>query len=306
MKMDRMVDAMKLLTFYEDNELTLGVKVDKGILHLEKALDIFPNPSLPKTVEEVLAAGEAGLEELEQYVQKVEGHGVEELFLSEEELNFGPAVPNPGKIICVGLNYRKHADESNMPYPEEPILFSKFNNALSAHNDTVTIPRGAEQIDYEAELTIVIGKEAKDVKEEEALNYVFGYSNGNDLSIRERQFKSGQWLLGKTADGFCPVGPYLVTADEIENPNDLPIRLSVNGNERQNSSTADMIFNCKEIISYVSKYMTLQPGDIILTGTPEGVIMGYPEGERNWLQDGDEVTVEIEKLGRLTTRFSQE
>lgn len=304
--MNGMVDEMKLLTFYEDNQLKLGVKMEKGILNLEKALDIFPNPSLPKTMDDVINGGEVELEELNQYVEKVIEHGVDDLFLAEEELNFGPAVPNPGKIICVGLNYRKHADESNMPYPEEPILFSKFNNSLSAHGETVQIPRHAEQIDYEAELTIVIGKEAKDVKEEDALDYVFGYCNGNDLSIRERQFQSSQWLLGKTADGFCPVGPYLVTSDEIEDPNDLRIRLTVNGEERQDSSTADMIFNCKEIISYVSKYMTLQPGDMILTGTPEGVIMGYPEEKRNWLKDGDEVMVEIDKLGKLTTKLIQE
>ncbi len=298
---------MKLLTFFADNQLNLGIKMEKGILNLAKALEKYPNNSLPRTMEQVIAGGDSKLKELVRYVKKIHEASEDELYLNEEELIFGPAVPNPEKIICVGLNYRKHAIEANMlPFPEKPILFSKFNNSISAHEETVNIPRNVKEIDYEAELVIVIGKEAKYVKEEDALDYVFGYCNGNDLSVRDLQFVSSQWLLGKTADGFCPIGPYLVTSDEIENPDELGISLSVNGSVRQNSNTADMIFNCKEIISYASQSMTLKPGDIILTGTPEGVIMGYPEDERNWLKSGDKITVEIEKLGKLTTVMGQD
>src|SRR5690625_4723130 len=156
---------------------------------------------------------------------------------------------------------------------------------------------------YEVELGIVIGQEAKDVSIENALDYVFGYVTANDVSARDLQFVSSQWMLGKTCDGFCPVGPYLVTGNDVGNPNDLTLKTYVNGEERQHSNTADMIFHCDEIVSYISKHMTLTPGDIIITGTPEGVAMGDQEGEERWLQPGDEVTVEIEKLGSLTNRI---
>lgn len=293
---------LKLLTFLSNKQLKVGIKTEKGILDLSKALEKNPHETIPSSMDEIIASGEEVLAQLKVYIEKVQNE--EDLFYQEDELTFGPAVPNPEKIICVGLNYKKHAIESNMlPFPEQPILFSKYANSLSAHKEPVQLPKNAKQIDYEAELAIIIGKTAKNVREEEALDYVAGYSNGNDLSARDLQFVSSQWLLGKTTDGFCPVGPYVVTADEVEDPDNLEIRLTMNGRERQNSTTADMIFNCREIISYISKHMTLKPGDIILTGTPEGVIMGDPEGERDWIKSGDEVTVEIEKLGKLTTTF---
>ncbi|WP_249871640.1 fumarylacetoacetate hydrolase family protein [Oceanobacillus saliphilus] len=294
---------MKLLTFVTDSGLKLGVKMEKGVLNLEKAKEKFPNTSIPTTIEQVIEGEEAQLKELHRYIQTIDSKE-NELFLPEEELTFGPIVPNPGKIICIGLNYRKHAIESGMPIPENPIIFNKFSNAISGHGETVDIPSHAKQIDYEAELVIVIGKKTKEVSKEEALDYVLGYTNGNDLSIREHQFLTSQWVLGKTADGFCPIGPYLVTPDEVGNPDDLEIKGLVNGEVKQSSTTADMIFNCSEIISFASKYMTLEPGDIILTGTPEGVIMGNSPEEQIWLKNGDEVTIEIEKLGKLTTIFN--
>lgn len=295
---------MKLLTFKESDQLRLGIKTDKGVLCVGRAAEKF-NVDAPKTMEEVLNGGEEAVKTLEQLTSQAVESGDDAIFLAEENITFGPAVPNPKKIICVGLNYKKHAEESNMPIPEYPILFNKFDNSIAAHGDEIKLHWDSNENDYEAELAIVIGKEATNVSKEEALDYVFGYCNSNDLSCRDLQFRTGQWLLGKALDKYAPVGPYLVTSDEVGDPHNLTIKAIVNGEVRQNSNTGDMIFKCDDIVSYVSKYVTLSPGDIILTGTPEGVAMGYPEDVRQqyYLKPGDEVTIEIEKLGKLTNTF---
>ncbi|HZG58354.1 fumarylacetoacetate hydrolase family protein, partial [Paenibacillus sp.] len=225
---------------------------------------------------------------------------------AEDGLTFGPCVTRPNKIICVGLNYRKHAEETNAPIPKYPILFNKFNNTLTGSGHDVPLPRVSSEVDYEAELVIVIGKTAKYVDKASALDYVFGYCNVNDLSARDLQMRTPQWLLGKSCDKFSPLGPYLVTADEVGDPNALEIKSIVNGEVRQHSNTSDMIFHCDEIVSYISQHMTLVPGDIILTGTPEGVVLGLPPEQRVWLAPGDVVTIEIEKLGSLTNRMVAE
>lgn len=293
------------VTFFKEDRLALGIKTAKGILDVEAASNTYPFiNNVPKTVTELISHGE--------HAQKVLSRLIEisfmndSLFLMEDSLIYGPCVPEPNKIICIGLNYIKHAAECNLPIPEAPILISKFNNTLTAHGKDITLPSVSSQVDYEAELVIVIGKKAKKIKKENALSVVYGYCAANDVSARDLQSKSSQWLLGKSCDGFCPIGPNLVSKEEIENPNDLRIMSIVNGVIRQDSNTSDMIFNCEEIISYVSEHLTLQPGDIILTGTPEGVIMGLPEVDRVWLQDGDEVTVKIERLGILTNFFRSE
>ncbi len=292
---------MKLLTIKKESELSLGVKTEKGIIEIGSALEQYPDTNVFNNIMDVIQGGQEVLSKLEAYINRLpEGKSY---FVSGNDINWGPAVTEPNKIICVGLNYRKHADETNSPYPETPILFPKYNNALAAHQDEIAVPKMTKKLDYEVELGIVIGKNAKNVSKEEALDHVFGYVTANDLSARDLQFVSSQWLLGKSCDGFSPVGPYLVTKDEVGDPNNLKLKTYVNGEERQNSNTADMIFYCDEIISYISKHMTLTPGDIILTGTPEGVIFGYPEDKQVYLQPGDEVTVEIEKLGKLTNRF---
>ena len=293
---------MKLLTLRTQRGLELGIKADSGVLNLRRALGRFPaQNNVPLSIEQVLAGGEEALGELQEYVARVQA-GAPDLFGPEEGLELGPCVPNPGKIVCVGLNYRKHAQETEMEIPAYPILFSKFNNAVSGPDEVINLPVSS-QVDYEAELVIVIGKTAQKVNKEAALEHVFGYCNGNDLSARDLQFRSSQWLLGKSCDGFCPLGPYLVTSDEVGDPGNLGIRSLVNGEVRQDSNTSCMIFDCAELVSYVSQYMTLEPGDIILSGTPEGVILGCPEEQRVWLKDGDVVTVEIEKLGRLSNKF---
>ncbi|GGC89526.1 2-hydroxyhepta-2,4-diene-1,7-dioate isomerase [Thalassobacillus devorans] len=292
---------MKLMTIKKNGNYRLGIKTDKGILEVESILNKDKQSSLPTEIMTVIQNGEEAVGLLETYVKEVDASQL--LYLSESEVEWGPCVTDPEKIICVGLNYRRHADETGASYPESPILFSKFNNTLTGHNNDIFIPKTTEQLDYEVELGIVIGRRAKDVSEEEALNYVFGYCAANDLSARDLQFKTNQWLLGKTCDGFSPVGPYLVTTNEVENPNNLKLKTVVNGEERQNSNTSDMIFSCKELISYISHHMTLEPGDLILTGTPEGVILGEPEDERNYLKPGDVVTAEIEGVGALTNRM---
>ncbi|MCG1009637.1 fumarylacetoacetate hydrolase family protein [Salinicoccus sp. ID82-1] len=283
---------MKLLTFYSEGQLKPGVLTNRGILDISGSY-----PTMIEAIERY-----RGLDEFLEFALEEES----DFFLDQKDLELGPAIDCAEKIICVGLNYRKHAEESGMPAPDYPILFSKYRNSLSGSGETVGIPLEAEQVDYEAELAIVMGKTAKNITEEEAEDYIFGYCAANDLSERSFQFRSGQWLLGKSLDGFCPLGPYIVTADEIEDPNKLRIRASVNGEIRQDSNTNDMIFKCEALVSYISHYMTLKPGDVILTGTPEGVALGYPEDSRPWLRDGDVVTVEIEDLGSLVTHMEGE
>ncbi len=207
-------------------------------------------------------------------------------------------VPN---FYCIGLNYARHAEEAGMDKPAEPILFSKATSALSGPNDPVIIPRDSEKTDWEVELGVVIGREASYVSEDKALDYVAGYCTVNDVSERRFQIeRGGQWIKGKSAPGFGPVGPYLVTADEVPDPQALRLILSLNGEIRQNSSTGDMIFSVAEIISYMSRFMTLLPGDIIATGTPEGVGMGAKPPR--FLRAGDEMELEVEGLGKQVQR----
>lgn len=214
-----------------------------------------------------------------------------------------PAITGCGKVLCIGLNYRQHAKECNLAIPPAPVLFNKFENSLAADGEAIYLDPAYVEYDYEAELVAVIGKKAKNVAVEDALDYVFGYTCGNDLSTRDLQFvRSNQWVLSKSLDGFGPVGPCVVTADEID-PQNLRISSTVNGEVRQNSNTSDMIFTVAQIIADLSRHMTLMPGDIIFTGTPQGVMHGYPADQKNWLKPGDEVSVTIEKIGTLTNRF---
>lgn len=278
---------MKLMMYYEEGTAFVGVRYDDGVYK-----------TTIRTVD-LLHAGWAAYERLKP---DVEAQASPEL-VSEESLTIAPAVMKPEKIICIGLNYRRHARESKMDVPELPVLFSKFNNTIAANGDDVPMENDWPQVDYESELGVVIGKTAKHVSVDDALDYVLGYCNCNDLSERALQFTSSQWLLGKTPDGFMPVGPYLATTDSIPDPQTLRIRGWLNGELRQDSNTEDMIFTVAECISYISQYMTLYPGDLISTGTPEGVILGDPPDKQQWLKPGDAYTVEIEGLGRLTNRM---
>lgn len=214
-----------------------------------------------------------------------------------------PAITGCGKVLCIGLNYRQHAKECNLAIPSAPVLFNKFENSIAADQERIYLDPAYKEYDYEAELVAVIGKKAKNVSEAEALDYVFGYTCGNDLSTRDLQFVRGnQWVLSKSLDGFAPLGPCVVTADEID-PQNLRISSTVNGEVRQNSNTSDMIFTVAQIIADLSKHMTLMPGDIIFTGTPQGVMHGYPADQKNWLKPGDTVEVTIENIGTLHNSF---
>lgn len=276
---------MKLVSIRGEGGDRLGVKTDGGIVDVSAA-------GGPATLAEALAGGPEALDRITSVIDGVEAQ-------DEASVQLGPCVPHPGKIVCIGLNYRRHAEESNMPVPTTPVVFSKFSNTLAAHGEAIALPTSTStQFDYEAELCAVIGTRAKGVSEADALNYVFGYCNANDLSIRDLQTRTSQWLLGKTADQFFPIGPYVVTADEVGDPQALRIVCRVNGQEMQSSNTADMVFSVAELVSYCSTYFTLEPGDLITTGTPEGVAMG--RADKPWLKVGDVVEIEVDKLGVLT------
>ncbi|WP_284037852.1 fumarylacetoacetate hydrolase family protein [Neobacillus sp. 114] len=293
---------MILLTFYKRELLRLGIKTERGIFDVEAAASKLPHiQSAPKTTAELIAFGPEKLLELLD-LSNMEDN----LFLDEESLTFGPCVTEPQKIIGVGLNYKDHAAECGLPLPPVPIIFSKFNTAIRAHGEDILLPKNATQVDYEGEIAIIIGKKAKNVKTEEALSVIYGYCITNDLTARDLQKVTGQWLLGKSCDGFCPLGPYLVSKEEVENSNNLRIVTKLNGEVCQDSNTSNMIFSCEELISYLSDHFTLQPGDVILTGTPAGVILGKPEGQQVWLKDGDEISIEIDKLGTLKNKFKSE
>jgi 2-keto-4-pentenoate hydratase/2-oxohepta-3-ene-1,7-dioic acid hydratase in catechol pathway len=290
---------MKLLTFREGDALKLGLRVDNGVIDVAAAAEALGLSGVPTSVDEVFAGGETALGALSDLANRGAIAPAGEAWLRDEMgLRYGPCVPHPGKIICIGLNYRKHAMETNSPIPESPVVFSKFSNTITANGDSVPLPAVAHQYDYEVELGFAIGKRAAHVSEADALNYVLGYFTANDVSVRDLQTRTSQWLLGKTLDKFLPIGPWLVTADEVPDPQKLRLQTWVNGDLRQDSNTEDMIFNVAQIISYISTYFALEPGDIVVTGTPAGVAMGLPD--KPWLKPNDEVSVEVEGLGKLT------
>jgi 2-keto-4-pentenoate hydratase/2-oxohepta-3-ene-1,7-dioic acid hydratase in catechol pathway len=214
------------------------------------------------------------------------------------------SIGRPGKIVCVGLNYLDHAQEGGMELPKAPLLFAKWPNTLIGDGEPIVLPPEATEVDYEAELGVVIGTKAKRVSEADALEYVEGYICVNDVSARDLQFGDGQWTRGKSVDTFCPVGPRLVPREEIADPQELGIRCIVNGEALQDSSTAQMIFSVAEIIAYVTRVITLEPGDLIATGTPAGV--GVFRDPKVLLEDGDEVAIEIDGVGTLTNPVQKE
>ncbi|EKN65276.1 5-carboxymethyl-2-hydroxymuconate delta-isomerase [Neobacillus bataviensis LMG 21833] len=296
---------MKLATFIKNENQRLAVELDNILIDIEETAKKNNWEEIITDVMQVIRFQPSQIQDFENRVKEVVASG-QAVVVEKEGLEWGPCVTQPHKIICVGLNYRKHADETNAPYPEVPILFNKFDNTLTGHQSEIVVPSVTNELDYEVELGIVIGKKTKNVSQEEALSHVFGYCTVNDLSARDLQMRTHQWLLGKTCDDFSPAGPYLVTSDEVGDPNNLSLKTYVNDELRQDSNTSDMIFSCAEIVSYISQHMTLEPGDLILTGTPEGVVFGLPADQRVYIQPGDVITVEIEKLGKLTNKFVEE
>lgn len=216
-----------------------------------------------------------------------------------ESVRMAPPIVRPPKIICIGQNYSQHAIEMGASAPELPIIFSKFSSAVCGHGDNVVLPLIAEKVDYEAELVVVIGTPGKSIDRSRALEHVFGYTCGNDISSRDWQKEKpgGQWLLGKTFNTFAPIGPYIVTADEVDDPQDLRVQMLLNGEVMQDQSTADMIFPIDELISHISQFVTLEVGDLIFTGTPSGV--GAARTPPRFLKHGDDLEVRIESIGVL-------
>jgi 2-keto-4-pentenoate hydratase/2-oxohepta-3-ene-1,7-dioic acid hydratase in catechol pathway len=239
-----------------------------------------------KELYETLAATEQSL-----------GSSMESGLIPRSQARLLAPVPRPGKLICIGLNYRDHALESNMKIPEHPVVFSKFTTSVIAPGEPVVLPSTSHQVDYEAELAVVIGRRAKSVKANEALEYVLGYTIVNDVSARDFQFADGQWQRGKSCDTFCPMGPAIVTTDDVPDPHKLSIKLQLNEQTMQDSNTDQLIFGVPQLIEFLSETITLEPGDVIATGTPAGV--GFARKPPVFLKPGDVMQVEIEKLCAL-------
>ena len=294
-----MVKGVKILAIQQaDGAETLGVVTDKGVVDVRAVAQKMKIQS-PVTLDELLQQGNA--QGFYAVLKAAPQSGV--AYLDEAKITHGRLFMNTSKIICVGLNYKAHADEVKMKRPEVPPLFNKYNNTLAAHNCVLKIPAPevSYKLDYETELLIVVGKPMRNVPAAETLDYVAGYCTSNDFSSRDLQLEtpSVQWMIGKTLDQYAPIGPYFVTSDLVGDPNHLQLKTYVNGELRQNSNTSDFIHNTQAMLAYISKFWTLMPGDIIMTGTPQGVILGMPKEKQVWLKKGDVVVSSIEKLGDL-------
>jgi len=274
---------MKLIRFGEVGKEKPGVQLENGTRLDVSAFGRDYNEDF---------FGTDGIAQLQDWLAKNESSCP----VVADSVRLGAPLVRPSKIVCVGLNYAKHAEETGMALPAEPILFFKATSALVGPNDDLIIPKGSEKTDWEVELGVVIGKKASYVSKEEALDHVAGYVLHNDYSERAFQIeRAGQWVKGKSCDTFAPVGPFIATRDEIKDPNNLHLWLKLNGEMLQDSSTSDFVFNVQEVVSYISQFMTLLPGDIISTGTPFGVGMGF--NPPKYLKPGDVVELGIEGLG---------
>ncbi|SDA10998.1 2-keto-4-pentenoate hydratase/2-oxohepta-3-ene-1,7-dioic acid hydratase (catechol pathway) [Methylobacterium sp. UNC378MF] len=294
---------MVLLNMRRGDGYALGVKTEDGVLDVAAAGRALGMP-VPADMDDLLQNGRGPA--LRALIDAVEAAPDGRFVLAGSGIAYAPVVTRPEKIIMMGFNYRHHAEETGTPIPKDPPLFNKYNNALNHHGGTIALPtQAAREFDYETELVMVFGRECRNVSEADALDYLAGYCTGNDFSARDLQTLTSQFMIGKTSDGFAPLGPYLVTADRVKDPNNLKLKTLVNGQVRQDWNTSDMIFNCRQLISFASKMMTIRPGDIFYTGTPQGVIFGekIPRKDRAWLKPGDEIVSELEGLGELRFRL---
>ena len=293
-----MAHGLILMTLRRQGEYRLAAKTPWGILDVSEA-GKFLRMHAPATMDDLLQNEDGPSVNAVVNAASKSKAGLK-LFFREDRLEYGPVVTRPEKILCLGLNYRRYATQIGGPLPKQPVLFNKYNNALNHHYGTIKLPGDAKKFDHEVELVIVMGKETQNVKEADALSCVAGYCTGNDFSARDLQLEAsgGQWMIGKALDQFAPLGPYLVTADQVD-PDNLMIECRVNGQTRQSSNTRDFIFSSRQIISYISRYITLKPGDIIFTGTPEGPIQSKPKDKQVWLKRGDKIACSVEKLSEL-------
>jgi len=280
-----------------------GILVGNEIISpmgLLKALKIPP----PLSLDEVITLGKKGIDIIEQLMHCSTNTEKRNATISVEEVTILPPIPSPPKIVCLGLNYRDHAEEQGAETSDEPVIFMKPRTAVIGSEQPIIRPSFVKQLDYEAELAIVIGRKGKDIPVSDAKNYIFGYTAFNDVSARDIQFKDKQWTRGKSFDTFAPMGPCITTADQIGNPNDLRICTRVNGELRQNSSTKNMVLNVYEVVHYLSLVMTLEPGDVIATGTPAGVGV-FMKPEPKFLSSSDVVEIEIESIGTLRNKVTE-
>lgn len=279
---------MKLVTYRADGEARAGVQTESGVIDAAPVLGVER-----VTVRELIEAGR-----VEELAKGIEGGGPDPV--PDPELL--PPLPDPDKIVCIGLNYRSHAAEAGIDPPEQPTFFAKFRNALAPPNAAVALPAASEKVDYEAEIAFVIGKRSKDVEPDQALDAIAGYVLLNDLSARDLQFATPQWMPGKVFDGSAPCGPAIVTPDEAGAPDSIAFTLDLNGERMQDATTSDLIFSIPELVARLSRWMTLEPGDIVSTGTPSGV--GSVREPRVWLKPGDEIVIDSPTLGELRTTIS--
>lgn len=279
---------MQFVTFTHHGHQHAGVVSNDNVISLK--------PAGYADVLSVLAGGAEALQKVAELVANPPAEATVPL----NSVKLCAPIPKPTKIICVGLNYRDHAIESKMEIPTRPTIFSKYNNTVIGSGDDIVLPKNSEKPDYEAEFAFVIGKGGRHIKAENWQEHVFGYMNLNDVSARDVQLAVSQWVMGKTFDTFAPMGPYLVTADEIADPHNLTIALTVNGETLQNSNTKELIFKIPDLVEFLSSIMTLEPGDIVSTGTPSGV--GFSYTPPKWLKPGDEVVVKVQGLGELRNK----
>jgi 2-keto-4-pentenoate hydratase/2-oxohepta-3-ene-1,7-dioic acid hydratase in catechol pathway len=294
---------LKIVSFtHRDARPRVGALLENGssVLDFSSPAAAIPQPAHPLEAFDIAGAF---LREARSLHQRARAKGELERLraagavLARKDVQLLAPVPRPGKILCIGLNYKDHAAESSSPLPERPLLFSKFSTCALAPGGTIRIPRGSANLDYEAELGVVIGQRATRVPAARAMEHVLGYVNFNDVSARDFQFKDGQWQRGKSCDTFAPFGEYIATTDEIPDPHKLRIRLRLNGRTMQDSSTDQLIFGVPALVESLSEHVTLEPGDVLATGTPPGV--GFARKPPVWMQPGDRVEVEIEGLGVL-------
>ncbi|HEU0002203.1 MAG TPA: fumarylacetoacetate hydrolase family protein [Ktedonobacteraceae bacterium] len=309
---------MRLVTYSHEGQARTGAQIDGQIIDLNRAYAALlrhqgnddelavASARVPTDMIALLQGGETSLKAAQDALSYVRGklaasdgqHTLDGIVYASEQIAFLAPVLRPGKVLCLGLNYRDHAAEAEMLVPDYPILFHKVAGSLTGHKQPIIIPRTSSRIDYEGELAVIVGRRGKYIAEQDALAYVVGYCAANDVSARDLQFRTSQWTTGKMLDTFGPLGPALVTKDEVPDPHALSIKTILNGQVMQNASTADMIFRVPFIISYISGIVTLEAGDVIMTGTPSGI--GNTRKPQVFMKPGDTVTVEIERLGSLT------
>ena len=280
---------MRLVTFRSGNATHAGVMIDDAtVVHLNAA-----DSNIPDSLRLILEGGDAMLARAQAAADEPGAH----LVTLGNDVRLDAPIRDASKILAIGLNYRKHAEEVGAPIPEKPIVFPKFPNTIVGPDDPVQVPAISHRVDWEGELCVVIGRRGKHISAADALSYVGGYMNSNDVSVRDWQAHAATWTMGKNFDTHTPLGPWLVTADEVPDPADLMLRTWVNDELKQESTTGDLIFDIPALIEYMSTAMTLEPGDLILTGTPSGV--GMSRNPREWMKPGDRVRVEISGLGVL-------